>query len=154
MSAARFTFRLARVLALRERKADEAAAAFGASEAKVRQLQSAQEEVLANREAARDELVPRAGTAVRTGDMRAVQLLADQAEARAAWLRAAVAEAEAEAAARRQTLAERVRDRRVLERLRERLGDDWREDADRRARSAMDEVATRLAMATMTNRSK
>lgn len=147
MSADRFTFRLGRLLSLRERKERDAGAAYSAARARVESLRSAREEVLERRDAARARLLPPPGVRAMPGDAQAMQLLIDQAEARMRWLDQVVQEAETEAETRRAELGLRLRERRVLERLRERQKDTWREDSDRRARDTMDAVALRVATA-------
>lgn len=145
MSDDHFTFRLGRLLSLRERREEEAAIALATAQEQADRLRRALADLRDGRAAARAQLFPNAGADGRLGDGQAVHQLLEYTDARCANVAAALIEAEAEVETRRQSLATAMAERRALERLRERQQDEWRSDVERRARAAMDAVALRMA---------
>jgi flagellar export protein FliJ len=103
-------------------------------------------ELQEQRAVARARVLPDAGRDRALGEGLTLQQFVELADARIAALREQIADADAEASAKRAALSTAMAERRALERLRERQQDDWRLDADRRARTAMDDVALRGAM--------
>lgn len=109
------------------------------------QLVATEQDLLESSASARRASVPEEGTIRNLGDMRAAALLAARLEAGVLETRVAEAEAEqgvTEAIGRH---SERLRDRRALERLRERKLVDWRLAQDRADREAMDSLARSAA---------
>jgi flagellar export protein FliJ len=148
----RFVFRLGRLLSLRERHEEEQAVALAAALERCDLLRRERDGIAERRHAARARVLPTAGGAAAAGDGLAMQQFVDLADARIAALGEELAAAEADAAAKRAALAAAMAERRALERLREKQRDDWRVETDRRARTAMDDVALRIVMEQRTGR--
>jgi flagellar FliJ protein len=135
-----FRFRLQRVLELRERRERDAATALTrARDAAEAARRSA--EALA---AARAELAAGdrgAGAGVPVGALHNLAFLLDRMDAQVAHAGAAVRAAEGTVGEREGALRDAFRDRRTIDRLRERHLDAWRAGAAAADRQLMDELA-------------
>ena len=141
-----FRFRLQRVLELRERKERDAATALAAAQEQV-ELARTEEERLA---AARDALAAAASApeseAASIGELRTLRYLLGRLDERVSSAASATTTAEHEAAQRQDELRAAFRDRRTLDRLRERHEESWRAAEVAADRQLMDEIAlTRFA---------
>lgn len=143
-----FTFRLQRVLEMRARHERDAAAALAAAQDAADQARHAAD-LLA---AARAELAAGAlggGGGAPVGALRTHAFLLDRMDERVAAASAAVRAAEGAVGAREDGLRAAFRDRRTLDRLRERHHDAWRAGAVAADRQQMDEIAlSRFAQGT------
>jgi flagellar FliJ protein len=141
MSPDRFSFRMQRLLTLREKAERQAAIDLATAQAAHTRAQSAADAVSHLRTAARNAARTPLGEARAVGTLRQAALLLEQLDGRQAHADALAHAAGEQVQARVTTLGERVRDRRVLDRLRERQHDEWRTDAERRERELMDGLA-------------
>jgi flagellar export protein FliJ len=148
----RFTFRLGRLLALRARSQDRAAAELTVAQTAAGRIEAARTAAEDVSNEARLRTRPPVGEARAAGEGRAMHWLSQQADARVAALAAELALAEAEAEKCREELQLRTRDRRVLERLKERMLETWREDAVRRDQHLMDDIALRMSTTRLSTR--
>ena len=137
-----FKFRLQRVLDLRERKERDAATALVSAEeaADVARRERAELEL------ARQELAARRVTATPTaslsvGELRNLGFLLERLDERVAVAQSAAAAAERAVETRRGELQVAFRDRRTLDRLRERHLDEHRSAEATADRQLMDEIA-------------
>jgi flagellar FliJ protein len=140
----RFKFRLGRLLSLRERAQDRAASALADSLAVTTRIEASRNEAARIGTDARLRMLTDVGDAHQAGDVAAMQWLSECADARVAALATQLSAAEVEAERCRNELMLRTREKRVLERLREKQAQDHREEHGRRAQSAMDDVALRI----------
>lgn len=140
----RFRFRLGRLLSLRERAQDRAATALAESLAVTQRIEESRVDAARIGTDARLRMLGSAGSALQAGDAAAMQWLSECADARVAALAAELSAAELEADRCRTELMFRTREKRVLERLREKQAQDHREESGRRAQVAMDDVALRI----------
>lgn len=140
----RFKFRLGRLLALRERAQDRAATALAESLSVAARIEETRSETARIGSDARLRMLGEVGDAHQVGDAAAMQWLSDCADARVASLADALSAAEVEAERCRAELMLRTREKRVLERLREKQAQDHREEHGRIAQAAMDDVALRI----------
>ncbi|MHB1298134.1 MAG: flagellar export protein FliJ [Gemmatimonadaceae bacterium] len=143
MSADRFTFRLGRLLSMRERHEADAAVAFATASGHAAALHDSRAALLAQQVEVRANLLPAEGGTQTVGNSRLRELLLEALDVRATGLAGEIAAADAQTVERRQALSECLRDRRVLEKLRERQQESWRVEAARRERDIMDEAAQR-----------
>lgn len=138
-----FSFRLDRILKLRERAEQAQARRFG---------EAARDE--ADRSRDRDEqaaylaevgrrIAPAAGERTNAGLLRVLQLTSQAASTQLVEAERARQEAEARAEAERAELTRAQSERKTLSKLKEQQLATWREDADRRDRGDMDEIAAR-----------
>lgn len=141
MSATRFRFPLARLLALRERRERDAAITLAAAREREVRLEASRDKTAERRTHTRDALMPAPGKVGSVADMYNVSFLLEQLDAHAVVTTVALTTAAEEAANCHATLVDRVRERRVLERLRDRQLAEWRTAADMRERDAMDAIA-------------
>lgn len=141
----RFKFRLGRLLALRARSQDRAAAELATAQSAADRLAAARTAAAQIGSSARLRMRPAMGEEQAAGEGRAMHWLSQQAEARVAALAAELALAEVEAEKCREELMMRTRDRRVLERLKDRLHETWREDSVRHDQHLMDDIALRMS---------
>ncbi|HYV99729.1 MAG TPA: flagellar export protein FliJ [Gemmatimonadaceae bacterium] len=153
----RFRFPLARLLSLRERRERDAAIALAAARSAEASVRLAYEAARARHQEARAHVTPGAGSSRTIADLQRAAFIVEQLDVRASTASGELAAASREATSRQASLVERVRDRRVLERLRDRQQSDWRIAADRKAREEMDEIAqsrARTAEAYQSQRNK
>ncbi|MBI1808808.1 MAG: flagellar FliJ family protein [Gemmatimonadetes bacterium] len=90
---------------------------------------------------ARDAAQPQPGTATSVADLRRAAFLVEQLDGTLSGAREAVAAAERNVQDHQWRLGERVRDRRVLDRLRERQLETWKTADARAEREVMDGIA-------------
>ena len=147
-----FKFRLGRLLKVRARREDEASVALIAAIATCDHLRAAADDIRGRADEARCVLRAGVGPRGMASDRRVLEYLLQQLDARGEELAANLIEAEAELDVRRRELAARSTERRVLERLRERKGEEWREEDSRQDRLGMDAVALRVALRGGSNR--
>jgi len=140
----RFRFRLGRLLSLRERAQDRAATALAESVAAAQRVEQARNDAARIGANARLRMIGEVGVNHQAGDAAALQWLSECADARVAALANELSAAEAEAERCRSELMFRTREKRVLERLREKQAENHREESGRRAQVAMDDVALRI----------
>jgi len=139
----KFRFRLDRVLSLRERAEQERAqqmAIARASEESERERLAHARDALAR---AGDAATPSPGTAIRAGALRNARLSVDAARGALDSCHDAHRRAIEHMVREEVRFGEARRDRRVLERLKERRLADWREDVDGAEQGAIDEIAQR-----------
>ena len=135
-----FKFRLQRVLDLRARTEREAARALAVAQDVADRARSAADALAAARaDLAAEARGARGGAAV--GALRTAGFLLDRMDERVAAAGAAVSAAEGVVGAREAGLRAAFRDRRTLDRLRERHQDAWRAGAAAADRQLMDEIA-------------
>ena len=133
-----FRFRLQRVLDLRERRERDAATAL----AQAQEAADAARRDAAALAAARAELAAAdVGVGVPVGALHNLGFLLDRMDERVAVAGAVVRAAEGTVGEREGALRAAFRDRRTLDRLRERHQDAWRAGAAAADRQAMDEIA-------------
>jgi flagellar export protein FliJ len=135
-----YRFPLARLLALREQRERAAAASYAAARTAEAALLANVTHANAERADARDRLLPAPGCASSVAELTHVAFLVTQLDAYVANVTGQLGEAAAETARQQALLVDRVRDRRILERLRERRRLEWQLAADRRERETMDAV--------------
>jgi flagellar export protein FliJ len=138
-----FSFRLARILKLRETAEQAQARRFG---------EAARDEMDRDREAAEqaayleqvgERLAPPAGHRTSAGLLRVLKLTSEAAASQLADAEQAREAAQVKAETERVELARTRVERKTLERLKEQQYVNWREAADRRDRKEMDEIASR-----------
>lgn len=147
----RFSFRLNRLLSLRERAQDRAATQLAEASAQHARIDIARAEAAGIAAGARAQMRGDRGEQHGAGEYAALQWLSECADIRVAALQQELVAAEAEADRCRHELMLRTRERRVLERLREKQAEHWREDSGRRAQLVMDDVALRISTARTTD---
>jgi flagellar FliJ protein len=137
----KFRFRLDRVLSLRERaeqeRAQEMARARAAEQAGRDRLARARETL----DRAGDAATPPAGSAMSAGAMQNARLSVDAARGALDSCHDAHRQAIEHMVREELRFGEARRDRRVLERLKERRLADWREDMEGAEQGAIDEIA-------------
>jgi len=146
-----FRFRLQRVLDLRERKERDAATALVAAEELAAAARAEQERLEAARAALARQAAPT--EAAETGELsvgalRTLQFLLGRLDERVEEAASAATSAEDVVAQRQDDLRAAYRDRRTLDRLRERAQESWRAGESAADRQRMDEIAlTRFTQA-------
>ena len=136
-----FRFRLQRVLELRERRERDAATALTrAQEAADAARQNAEALAMARAELASND-VAGAGAGVPVGALHNLAFLLDRMDERVAHAGAAVRAAEGVVGEHEGALRAAFRDRRTLDRLRERHQNAWRANAAAADRQLVDEIA-------------
>lgn len=140
----RFRFRLNRLLSLRERAQDRAAVALAQALDTAARLEAERSDAAAVATTARLHQTSPTGGASRDGERAALQWLGECADWRVAALTTQQAEAAEDTERRRRELLVRTRERRVLEKLRDRQAERWRDEHARRTQHQMDDVALRI----------
>jgi len=141
MSGGRFKFRMQRLLTLRQRSERDAALALAAARATQDGALALARDLGEQRVAAQEASVPLEGTTRRIGDMRASALLAEQLESQVGDAHKTAETAAKTVVEKQLQLGARIKDRRVLDRLRDRSLAAWRLEQDRLDREAMDSIA-------------
>jgi flagellar export protein FliJ len=149
-----FRFRLQRVLDMRERTERDAATALVAAEEQAELARAEQEQLRAARDvlahhalanpAAPNELTgdaPSPTGDVSVGALRTLQFLLGRLDERVETAASAAAAAEGVVSQRQDALRSAFRDRRALDRLREKQLDDWKAAASAADRNLMDDIA-------------
>jgi flagellar FliJ protein len=138
-----FRFRLQRVLDLRERKERDAASALVSAREQAERAREEQERLTAAREALAAQAT--AGGAPQNapsiGVLRTLHYLLGRLDERVASAATEMTTAEHEVAQRQDELTAAFRDRRTLDRLRERHEESWRAAEAAADRQRMDEIA-------------
>ena len=141
MKSDRFTFRLERLLSLRQ-KAEEAAAI---ALAEARNAETAAHEAKAalamHRVRTQESLTLRAGDSSTVASLRQVAMLVEDADRRIAHADERLTACHSTTLARREVLNAAIQERRVLGRLKERALDSWQQAAARSEQVTMDEFA-------------
>jgi flagellar export protein FliJ len=138
VSGGRFKFSLQRLLTLREKAAHQAAIELAVARVAEEEAHDEQQRLGASRAEARDALMPKPGASRTVSELRHIAYLMEQLDARTEVADESVAEAGRAVHAKQASLGERLRDRRMLDRLRERHLADWRTADERRDRELMD----------------
>lgn len=140
MSAPQFRFRLQRLLDLRALAERQAAIALAAAQSVEDQARRERDALDARREAAREMLMPPAGSHCRVSELRQVSVLLERLDAGSAQAAFKVSKAENQVHQKRLQLGESVTNRRVLDRLKDRQHEDWRVAEERAERAVMDDI--------------
>ncbi len=147
---AKFAFRLAALLRVRESRRDECRAAlaeaYRVDEVLAKQLEGLGRELDALREFCRLRVSPGAVDGARLVEAQRYELVARAQQRHVAQQRQTVA---AEIERRREALVEADREVRVLEKLRQRQAEQHRREEDLREAKRLDEVATQQAFRKM-----
>ncbi len=138
MSGGRFKFSLQRLLTLREKAERQAAIELAVARVAKEEAQAEQQRLGASRAEARDALMPKPGASRTVSELRHIAYLMEQLDARTEVADESATEAGRAVDEKQASLGERLRDRRMLDRLRERHLADWRIADDRRDRELMD----------------
>lgn len=136
-----FQFRLQRILDLRARREEEAATRLADARTRAEEARSAQaslERVLAE---GREQLAEAHGTRRTVGELRTLALALESVGLRVAEAERAADAAEAGVERTQAELTEAFRERRVLDRLRDRHREAWRSGEAQLDRATMDGVA-------------
>lgn len=138
-----FSFRLERLLRLREEAEQRQARAFSdatRAEADLDRLCREQQDYLAQ---IGDRMTPDAGQITNAGLLRALHLTSAAAASQLEDAQEAREDARKSADAERDRLTEAQRDRKTLERLKEHQRTAWQDEANRDEQKTMDEIAGR-----------
>jgi flagellar FliJ protein len=139
-----FDFRLERILDLRTERAQEIASRLAEARRTAEDARHARAVIADLRASGREELERmHAEAAGSAGHMQAVSMVLDALDRHLDAADRSLREASASVEAARDEYTEALRDRRVLEKLRERKRREWRERGARRDRKVMDEAAIR-----------
>ena len=138
MSGGRFKFSLQRLLTLREKAAHHAAIELAVARVAEEEAVNEQQRLGVSRAEARDALLPKPGVSRSVSELRHVAYLMEQLDARTEVADVSATEAERAVDEKQVSLGERLRDRRMLDRLRERHLAEWRIADERRDRELMD----------------
>ena len=136
-----FKFRLQRLLDLREQREREMAAELARAESAAAAARAELANLDAVRAIGRERLHAAHATDGTVGELRNLVFVLEQLDAQVAGAQATVTEAEQLAARARGELGDAHRDRRVLDRLRERHATDFRDAAEAADRQTMDAIA-------------
>lgn len=140
MSTGRFTFRLQRLLALRRMAERAAAISLGSAQQVASTAQAAVTQIAGQRAAARAAMLPTSGSTQRVAELCHAVFLAEQLDAHVVDAGAKVIAADAKVRDTRDRLGARVKERRILERLRERHFAEWSLHTERHERDLMDAI--------------
>lgn len=136
-----FKFRLQRLLDLREQKEHEMAAELARAESAADAARSELANLDAVRAIGRERLHAAHATDGTVGELRNLVFVLEQLDAQVTNAQASVDAAEDAAAQARGVLSDAFRDRRILDRLRDRHQADFRDAAQATDRQAMDAIA-------------
>lgn len=140
----KFSFRLQRVLELREKKEQAMASQAAAARAQADAARAAREALEHVRAAGRErmhEVHAREAQLPSVGELQQMGLVLEALDTRVAQASTTHAAAEQVARAAQEQLAEAFRDRRVLDRLKEKQQHAWQAEAVRQDLAAMDGIA-------------
>jgi flagellar protein FliJ len=141
MTAPRFKFSLQRVLELREEAENVAAIELASARAVADEARRVKEVLDARRAETRQALEAPPGRERRIAEVRQIYMLMEHLDTKVARADESVASAERGVEDGQARLGETVKDRRVIDRLRERQMDAWRIAGDRVERETMDDIA-------------
>jgi len=137
----RFKFRLQRLLDLRQKKEHEAASAVAAARSVHEAATRREEELTERRDSTRQELLPAEGQTVRVAELHEIAFLVRALDDRVIDARQASQVAERSVQEKLGELGDAMRDRRILDRLKDRRSDEWRAEDARQEREIMDAIA-------------
>lgn len=137
----RFKFRLQRLLDLRQKREQEAAGAVAAARNAAEAAAQKQAELAARRDQTRQELLPAQGETVRVGQLHEIAYLVRALDDHVATAQKASQAAERVVQEKMTELSDAMRDRRVLDRLKDRRTVEWRTEDARQEREVMDAIA-------------
>lgn len=141
MTPSDFRFSLQRLLGLRKLAELDAGVELATARRAEDEARQERDVLVTQRAEARDALLPAAGTRRVVSAMKTVALLMERIDRQARNAGEAVANAEHDVHERRQHLNDAVKDRRILDRLRERQHEQWHESGLRAEREVMDDFA-------------
>jgi len=137
----KFPFRLDRLLDLRHRTEKERAEALGRAAREEAERRDAKERAEVRLRDSREQAMPAAGAAQPAGALRNLGLAITAAAQHADATAAASDEARRALEGERHRYQEARRDRRVIERMREKRYEDWTREADRTEQREIDGLA-------------
>lgn len=137
----RFKFRLQRLLDLRQKKEHEAASAVAAARNKAEAATLREEHLVTQRDATRQELLPAEGQTVRVAELHEIAFLVRALDDRVQDAHKASVAAERSVQEKLEELGDAMRDRRILDRLKDRRTEEWRTEDARIERETMDAIA-------------
>jgi flagellar FliJ protein len=137
----RFKFRLQRLLDLRRKKEQEAAGGLAQARSVAEAAERREQELAARRDATRQEMLPAEGQTVRVADLHEIAFLVRALDDRVSDAKEASVAAERSVQERVGELSEAMRDRRILDRLKDRRTEEWRAEDARQEREVMDAIA-------------
>lgn len=140
--SSRFSFRLQRVLDLRQQHEQAVAGKLGAAAEAAADARAAMDALAAVRQASGSDLARAHGGATPVGTLHQKERLNASLDAHLDVAEADVAAREAQVDAVRDELAAAMQARRIISRLREKREDEWRLSRTRADRTAMDALAT------------
>ncbi len=147
-----FKFSLERVRQLRERAEKEAAINLARARVSERAAHEATSDADARARAASEALSAAPGQATRIGDLQPLAMLREQLGVAAERAAEQHAQAQSHVDSGQQLLGAAMQARRMLDRLREKQLDSWKEQAGREDMAVMDEVARTRALHDDSNR--
>ncbi len=137
----RYSFRLQRLLDLRQMKEREAAGSAAAARAAAETADAHEAGITALRDTTRQEMLPAPGQTVRVADLHEVVFLVKALDGHVEDAKQASLAAERKVQEKQAALGVAMQHRRILDRLKERRADEWRVDDTRQERDVMDEIA-------------
>ena len=137
----RFKFRLQRLLDLRHRREQDAAGAVAAARSAAEAAAHRAHDLSEQRDATRQELLPVKGQTVRVAELHEIVFLVRALDDRVADANKATDAAERSVQEKLGELSDAMRDRRILDRLKDRQSDEWRVEDARQEREVMDSIA-------------
>jgi flagellar FliJ protein len=140
MTAPHFRFRLQRLLDLRELAEREASIALATARSAEDEAKRERDSIEAQRIAARERLLPPAGSHCRVAELRQVAMLMERLDAGRAQAEYKVSKAANQVHQKQVLLGETVTNRRVLDRLKDRQRESWRIADERAERAVMDDI--------------
>jgi flagellar export protein FliJ len=141
MTHGRFRFPLQRLLAIRKKAEDEASVELAIARGAEADALLARTALDTQRAEARDALMPTPGSNRAVSELRHVTLIIDQIDNRAVRASEDIVKAQEEVREHEAQLGERLKDRRVLDRLRDRQQAAWQVVDGQMDRELMDTLA-------------
>jgi flagellar export protein FliJ len=140
MSGPHFRFRLQRLLDLCEAAEREASIALATARSAEEEARRERDAIEAQRVAARERLLPAAGSLCRVSDLRQVAMLIERLDSARAQADYMVSKAANHVHKKQVHLSETVTNRRALDRLKDRQRESWRIAVERTERAVMDDI--------------
>lgn len=141
MNGRPFNFRLQRILAMRRLAEQEAAITLAVSQTDASHAQAACDRLAAEGAEARAAMVPDVGRTQKISALRPVSFIIDAIDSRSSHATEVLVVAERNVHMNQDRLGERIKGRRVLERLRQQHHESWVADEGRLEREFMDGIA-------------
>ena len=141
MTQARFKFPLERLLAIRKKAEEEASIELAVARGAEDDARTVRDDLAAQRDVAREALLPTPGSNRAVSELRSVALIIDQIDSRAVRASEEVMKAQEGVKQHETQLGERLKDRRVLDRLRDRQLAAWQVLDGQVDRELMDTLA-------------